>query len=315
MKKYFFFLIMVAYSFLSLPAYSQSTESFEFTNPYHGFSITYPTTWFCSINISEIFGITTTNKAESKINFKDSKSVSVIIGYHVRELSENNYTDYFEGVSRKRTDYQFISKRLLKIDGKDFHSISYSYTEGLNKFYTSEYVIITGNKMIIIISNEISPSPENQKVISDIVFSFKETDGYLDHRKALSDSLVMACWKGDYTKSLLLLSQGALVNDVNKNGLSPLHAASSTPNYELFSHLLSIGADPNLIYGPNRTTPIFWVNWNLNNRGKINFYQLLIDKGADLTVKNQNDKTIYQVLKEQVYLKDDAKYLKSRGAK
>ncbi|MCC6599765.1 MAG: ankyrin repeat domain-containing protein, partial [Crocinitomicaceae bacterium] len=126
---------------------------------------------------------------------------------------------------------------------------------------------------------------------------------------------VKAAWKGELETVKALVESGVSVNDVDRYGLSALHAAAQNSNYEQFSFLLENGADPNYVYGCTHETPIFWVNWNLNDRGKLNFYQLLIDKGANLQTVNYKGKTIYQILKEQVYLKDDAKFLKSKGAK
>lgn len=91
-------------------------------------------------------------------------------------------------------------------------------------------------------------------------------------------ALMIACFKGNRPAVDALLAKGA---EVNRPGWTPLHYAASIGNNELVKILLDRSAYIDA-ESPNKTTPMMMAA----RGGHILTVKLLLDEGADATLKN-----------------------------
>lgn len=92
------------------------------------------------------------------------------------------------------------------------------------------------------------------------------------------NALMIAAYKGNKAAVEALLAKGA---EVNKTGWTPLHYAAAIGNNEIVSLLLEKSAYIDA-ESPNKTTPIMMAA----RGGHILTVKLLLDEGADATLKN-----------------------------
>lgn len=91
-------------------------------------------------------------------------------------------------------------------------------------------------------------------------------------------ALMIACFKGNMAAVEALLTRGA---SVTHSGWTPLHYAAANGSNEIV-HLLLARAAPLDARSPNNTTPMMMAAWG----GHIMTVKLLLDQGADATLKN-----------------------------
>jgi uncharacterized protein len=91
-------------------------------------------------------------------------------------------------------------------------------------------------------------------------------------------ALMIASFKGNLAAVKSLIDKGA---EVNKTGWTPLHYAASIGNNDIVSLLLEKSAYIDA-ESPNKTTPIMMAA----RAGHIMTVKLLLDEGADATLKN-----------------------------
>ncbi|WP_136417276.1 MULTISPECIES: ankyrin repeat domain-containing protein [Oxalobacteraceae] len=92
-------------------------------------------------------------------------------------------------------------------------------------------------------------------------------------------ALMIACYKGNKAAVDALLAKGA---EVNKPGWTPLHYAAAIGNNDIVQILLDKSAYIDA-ESPNKTTPIMMAA----RGGHILTVKLLLDEGADATLKNE----------------------------
>jgi hypothetical protein len=92
-------------------------------------------------------------------------------------------------------------------------------------------------------------------------------------------ALMIAAYKGNKPAVEALLAKGA---EVNRPGWTPLHYAAASGSNEIVSMLLEKSAYIDA-ESPNKTTPIMMAAWE----GHILTVKLLLDEGADATLKNE----------------------------
>jgi ankyrin repeat protein len=93
------------------------------------------------------------------------------------------------------------------------------------------------------------------------------------------NALMIAAFKGNKAAVATLLAKGA---EVNKTGWTPLHYAASIGDNDIVSMLLDKSAYIDA-ESPNKTTPIMMAA----RGGHILTVKLLLDEGADATLKNE----------------------------
>jgi hypothetical protein len=98
-------------------------------------------------------------------------------------------------------------------------------------------------------------------------------------------ALMLASYLGDIQAVTKLLEAGAKVNRI---GWSALHYAAAAGDLTVIEFLLAHQADINAA-SPNKTTPLMMAI----RAGKNNAVNLLIARGADLRVKNDNGMNAY----------------------
>lgn len=91
-------------------------------------------------------------------------------------------------------------------------------------------------------------------------------------------ALMIACFTGNRPAVEALLEKGA---EVNRPGWTPLHYAAAIGNNEIVSMLLDKSAYIDA-ESPNKTTPLMMAA----RGGHIRTVKLLLDEGADATLKN-----------------------------
>ncbi|KAJ1962477.1 hypothetical protein IWQ62_003515 [Dispira parvispora] len=84
------------------------------------------------------------------------------------------------------------------------------------------------------------------------------------------------------------------VNAQDENGYSPLHAAISYNYYDLADYLLKNGADPNIM-DTDRDTPLFVCE-------TVGCARLLVDRGAQVNHRNDEQQAAYEVAAEEEHL-------------
>jgi hypothetical protein len=92
------------------------------------------------------------------------------------------------------------------------------------------------------------------------------------------NALMIACYKGNKPAVEALIAKGA---EVNRPGWAPLHYAAAIGNNEIVQILLDHSAYIDA-ESPNRTTPLMMAA----RSGHILTVKLLLDEGADATLKN-----------------------------
>ncbi|MHC9541916.1 MAG: ankyrin repeat domain-containing protein [Vulcanimicrobiota bacterium] len=107
-----------------------------------------------------------------------------------------------------------------------------------------------------------------------------------------STPLVRAVERNLYDTASLLISKGAVVNSAGSFGWTPLHSASSVNMAEL---LINNGADINVRL-ENGRTPLFRA---VSIPSQKEFALFLIDRGADVTVKDRENNTLLHMVQWQ----------------
>lgn len=118
---------------------------------------------------------------------------------------------------------------------------------------------------------------EDASKVFDLLLNTKEVD--LNARARNGDSaLMIAAYKGRYDAAKALLDKGA---EPNQTGWAALHYAAAAGNNQIVQLLLDHSAYIDA-ESPNQTTPIMMAA----RGGHILTVKLLLDEGADLTLKN-----------------------------
>lgn len=97
-------------------------------------------------------------------------------------------------------------------------------------------------------------------------------------------ALMIAAFRANQPAVKMLLAKGALVN---QTGWTALHYAAASGSNEIVQLLLDRNANINAL-SPNKTTPIMMAAWN----GHIYTVKLLSDKGADITLRNEQNMNV-----------------------
>lgn len=118
---------------------------------------------------------------------------------------------------------------------------------------------------------------EDATKVFDLLLNTKDIN--LNARARNGDSaLMIAAYKGRYDAVKTLLDKGA---EPNQTGWAPLHYAAAVGNNQIVQLLLDHSAYIDA-ESPNQTTPIMMAA----RGGHILTVKLLLDEGADLTLKN-----------------------------
>jgi uncharacterized protein len=118
---------------------------------------------------------------------------------------------------------------------------------------------------------------EKSMKVFDVLLNAKEVD--LEAKARNGDTaLMIACYKGNLPAVQALLDKGA---EVNKPGWTPLHYAAAIGNNKIVQILLDKSAYIDA-ESPNKTTPMMMAA----RGGHILTIKLLLDEGADATLKN-----------------------------
>lgn len=118
---------------------------------------------------------------------------------------------------------------------------------------------------------------EDAGKVLDLLLNTKDIN--LDARARNGDTaLMMAAYKGRYDVAKVLLDKGA---EPNQTGWAALHYAAAVGNNQIVQLLLDHSAYIDA-ESPNQTTPIMMAA----RGGHILTVKLLLDEGADLTLKN-----------------------------
>lgn len=107
------------------------------------------------------------------------------------------------------------------------------------------------------------------------------------------NALMIACYKGNKAAVEALLRKGA---EVNRPGWAPLHYAAAIGSNDIVQLLLDKSAYIDA-ESPNKTTPIMMAA----RGGHIYTVKLLLDEGADATLKNELDMTAIDFARKHGY--------------
>ena len=102
-----------------------------------------------------------------------------------------------------------------------------------------------------------------------------------------SSPLSFACWHGHLSIVYLLLQYGALVEI--QGSIPSILVAVYESRYDIVKVLINAGANVNVQYGFNVTTPLMVAS----GRGDLHMVELLLQSGADISVKNKYGYTAY----------------------
>lgn len=118
-----------------------------------------------------------------------------------------------------------------------------------------------------------------------------------------NNALMIACFKGNKRAVQALLEKGA---QVNRPGWTPLHYAAASGNNDIVRMLIERAAYIDA-ESPNKTTPLMMAA----RAGHILTVKLLLDEGADATLKNELGMTAIDFAEKHNH-KDIAEGLTSR---
>lgn len=130
---------------------------------------------------------------------------------------------------------------------------------------------------------------ENSKKVLDVLLNAKGID--LETKAKNGDTaLMIASYKGSQPTVAALLAKGA---QVNRSGWAPLHYAAAAGYNDIVAMLLEKSAYIDA-ESPNKTTPIMMAAL----QGHILTVKLLLDEGADATLKNAAGMTAVDIARE-----------------
>lgn len=119
---------------------------------------------------------------------------------------------------------------------------------------------------------------ENSLKVFELLLNARDVD--IEARAKNGDTaLMIACFKGNRAAVDALLAKGA---EVNRPGWTPLHYAAAIGNNDIVKVLLDKSAYIDA-ESPNKTTPMMMAA----RGGHIMTVKLLLDEGADATLKNE----------------------------
>jgi ankyrin repeat protein len=112
--------------------------------------------------------------------------------------------------------------------------------------------------------------------------------------RTFTDELHEAARRGDLARMDLLIDKGADPNQVDPdNGMTPLGDAVLAAQMESVERLLLRGADPNR--RANGNTALHWAA----SKGDIEIARILLDHGANPTVRNREGQTPLELAHKQ----------------
>lgn len=109
-------------------------------------------------------------------------------------------------------------------------------------------------------------------------------------------ALVLAVINTEPDFIFFLLSKGASVNVADHRGLTPLHAVMYRNNATLVKKLLDAGADVNAVMKDGGHTPLHLA---IRYKCELDTFQLLVDHGAKVDIKNSEGLTITEYAKKE----------------
>lgn len=109
----------------------------------------------------------------------------------------------------------------------------------------------------------------------------------MGNKLSIDQKLFKAIKNNDLGDLKICLCKGANPNAINKDGLTPLQSAIVLSNYDIIEVLVNQPIDLNLTFGRIKMTVLHYAV-HLNN---IRLVQLLVDKGADIKIKDLNGDT------------------------
>ncbi len=119
---------------------------------------------------------------------------------------------------------------------------------------------------------------EGSMKVFDLLLNARGTDINIKANNG-DTALMIAAYKGNKAAAETLLARGA---EVNRPGWTPLHYAAASGSDDIVRMLLDKAAYIDA-ESPNKTTPIMMAAWG----GHIYTVKLLLDEGADATLKNE----------------------------
>ncbi|ORX42191.1 ankyrin [Piromyces finnis] len=134
--------------------------------------------------------------------------------------------------------------------------------------------------------------------------------------------LILACQNGDLTIVKYLISEGANINQNNKNHDTPLTVTCKNWKEEVIHYLIDQGANVNQ-ENKNGDTPLMIICKNCNNSYKSFYSQAyldivkhLVDKGADINKNDINHNNVLDIAYNKIhkYKAKVVKYLIDNGA-
>lgn len=128
-----------------------------------------------------------------------------------------------------------------------------------------------------------------------------QIDAKLVNSKA-NDSTTPLCHAKSREITELLITFGADIKAIDRDGRTPLHLIASYGNKGAVESIISRGVDVNAKDNDGRTPLQFAVSW-----GNEDVVELLISKGADVNTENNLGETPLKIALEQIKYADRAK--------
>lgn len=171
------------------------------------------------------------------------------------------------------------------------------------------YLIDEGADIYSVANNKLALefTAYNSQVFDKLI---PEREGVSDEARIQTARLCVAISTGDHCRVEKVLKSTQFLNVPDMNNRTPIFYAILRNNPKILHRLIDAGADINAQDNMGDTPILFAMRWTCRGMRKDNMIRILVERGADLTIKNEFGETVIDAsrpLMDNPYYSDEYK--------